>query len=243
MVLPMVKRMLVVEDDQDIASLIEMNMVDLGFEVTLCSHGTKGFNLATAESFDFIILDIMLPGMDGVEICKKLREQNNSVPILMLTARAAEIDRVIGLEAGADDYLTKPFSISELQARVKARVRRRDGTMGSKEEMAKDDDESIRAGELHIDAKRRKVLAGGKEVYLTAKEFDLLYFFASHPGRVFKREQLLDQVWGYGFDGYDHTVNSHINRLRNKIEPDPANPSYILTVWGVGYRFAEISEL
>jgi len=233
------KRLLVVEDDKDIASLIEMNMSDIGFSVDVTNDGSKGFSLAREHNYDFIILDVMLPGMDGLDICRKLRAENNDAPILMLTARAAEIDRVIGLESGADDYLVKPFSITELQARVKARLRRRDGAFASHGGNSK----IILAGDLKIDPDRRKVVIAGKEVYLTAKEFDLLSHFASNPGRVFKREQLLDSVWGYGFEGYDHTVNSHINRLRNKIEEDPAKPRYILTVWGVGYRFTEGNEL
>ncbi len=178
----------------------------------------------------------MLPGMDGLEICKRLRAGADYLPILMTTSKASELDRVLGLELGADDYLTKPFSVGELVARVKAIFRRVDAMAAA---AAKPPPAALSAGELSIDLSRRVVTLAGRPVELTAKEFDLLAHFAAHPGRVFNRAQLLDKVWGYSNIGYEHTVNSHINRLRAKIEQDPAKPRYILTVWSVGYKFAE----
>ena len=228
----MSRRILLLEDDADIAKLIEFHLTDLGYSVIKVQDGEAGVRLLSSESFDLLILDWMLPGKDGLDICRELRAKGSRMPILMLTARTSEIDRVLGLEMGADDFLTKPFSIMELCARVKALIRRADmavpGTPAS---------DSIRVGDLYIDIGRHEVLAQGVSLALTAKEFDLLACLARHPGQVFTRAQLLEQVWGYGHDGYDHTVNSHINRLRNKIEPDPANPQHILTVWSVGYKF------
>ena len=227
-------RILLVEDNADIAALLVYHLTDLGFSVVVEAGGENGLYRATHDAFDLLILDWMLPGKDGLEICRDLRAKGSRVPILMLTARSAEFDRVLGLEMGADDYLTKPFGVMELCARVKALIRRAD--------MATPDlpaNEQIQIDGLTIDIERHEVLAQGVPVALTAKEFVLLAFLARHPGRVFSRAQLLEQVWGYGHDGYDHTVNSHINRLRNKIEPDPANPQHILTVWSVGYKFRD----
>jgi DNA-binding response OmpR family regulator len=196
-------------------------------------------DLALRNRYDLVVLDLMLPGTDGLEICRRLRAQSNYVPILMLTAKSTELDRVVGLEIGADDYLTKPFSIRELQARVKALFRRVAA-------MSRQADQSangvLRLGKLEIDSARRSVTLDGRNVTLTAKEFDLLLQFARHPGRVYTRTQLLDLVWGYSYDGYEHTVNSHINRLRAKMEDNPAKPRYILTVWGVGYKFTDTRE-
>ena len=191
------------------------------------------------KEIDLIILDIMLPGLDGLEICRRLRSKSSFVPILMLTSKSSEMDRVIGLELGADDYVTKPFSIIELMARVKAIIRRVDSMKKTEAEGVTD---NIHAGDMLIDIERRIVTLNSKPVDVTMKEFDLLLHFARHPGRVYTRSQLLDQVWGYSHEGYEHTVNSHINRLRSKIEENPANPRYILTVWGVGYKFAEFSN-
>jgi DNA-binding response OmpR family regulator len=230
------RRVLVVEDNRDIADVVRLHLVDLGCEVDLAFDGTSGLRLAETRRHDLVILDLMLPGIDGLEICKRLRAGPSYVPILMTTSRASELDRVLGLELGADDYLTKPFSVSELMARVKAIFRRVDA-MGAA--ASKPPPPSIKAGELVIDADRRVVTLAGRPVELTAKEFDLLAHFAANPGRVFNRAQLLDKVWGYSNIGYEHTVNSHINRLRSKIEQDPAKPRYILTVWSVGYKFAE----
>ena len=232
----MPKKILIIEDNQDLARLVESHLRDLSFEVELTSDGQEGLAKAQADHYDLIILDLMLPGLDGMEICRRLRRQSGYVPILMLTAKSSEMDRVVGLEIGADDYVTKPFSIPELLARVKAILRR-------VEELSESDRESvpavIQAGDLGIDPVRRKATLKDQTLDLTAKEFDLLLQFAGNPGRVYTRSQLLDMVWGYGHDGYEHTVNSHINRLRTKIEKDSAHPDYILTVWGVGYKFAE----
>lgn len=236
----MPRRILVVEDNHDLAHLLEIHLRDLSYEVELAFDGDKGLAKAESGEYDLVILDIMLPGTDGLEICRRLRSKDSYTPILMLTAKSSELDRVLGLEMGADDYVTKPFSVRELLARVKAIFRRIDKL---KSEQQNGEPALIRAGELIIDPEKRHVTVNGKTVDLTAKEYDLLYYFARHPGRVFQRSQLLDSVWGYGHDGYEHTVNSHINRLRAKIEKNPAQPRYILTVWGVGYKFAELEDL
>ena len=232
------KRVLIVEDDQDIAHLVALHLKDIDCEVETVVDGRAGLDRAENGDQDLIILDLMLPGIDGLEICRRVRSHSDYTPILMLTARTSEFDRVLGLELGADDYLTKPFSILELVARVKALFRRMEA-MGSQEALA--EQAAIRLADLAIEPDKRSVEVRGEAVQLTAKEFDLLLHFARYPGRVFTRAQLLDQVWGYGHDGYEHTVNSHINRLRSKIEQDPAQPRYILTVWGIGYRFSEPS--
>jgi len=234
------RKILVIEDDRDIAHLVQMHLRDLGCQVTVTHNGQQGLDLAMAQQFDLIVLDLMIPGLDGLEVCRRLRARPPYTPILMLTAKSTELDRVLGLEVGADDYLTKPFSIRELIARVKALFRRVDA-LAAQPETAQPD--TLRIGDLFIDTERRKVTLRGKPVELTAKEFALLLQFARHPGKVYTRTQLLDLVWNYGHDGYEHTVNSHINRLRAKIEQDPARPGYIRTVWGVGYKFAEPDEL
>lgn len=226
-------RILIIEDEQDIAELVALNLGDLPCETRICTDGPAGLEAATRESYDLIILDLCLPGMDGLEICKRLRRDNIVTPVLMLTAKTTELDRILGLELGADDYLTKPFSVLELVARVKAILRRaRIAETGSSKPA-----DNIIADGLVVDLNSREVLIEDRRIELTAREFDLLVHFASHPGRVFNRAQLLDQVWGYGHDGYEHTVNSHINRLRNKMEPGGHRLTYIQTVWGVGYRF------
>jgi DNA-binding response OmpR family regulator len=230
------RRILVIEDDRDIARLLELHLHDAGYDVHLAQDGAIGCKQALSKSYDLIILDLMLPGMAGLDICHTLRTKPNYTPVLMLTAKSTELDRVLGLEVGADDYLTKPCSIRELLARVKALFRRME-MLGSA--LVPDDQKLIQAGDLMIDAEKRKVTLCGKTVDLTAKEFDLLFQFARHPGRVYTRSQLLDSVWGYTHPGYEHTVNSHINRLRAKIERDTGRPRYILTVWGIGYSFSE----
>lgn len=230
------RRILVIEDDRDIARLLELHLHDAGYDVHVVQDGAIGYKQALSKSYDLIILDLMLPGMDGLDICHALRTKPNYTPVLMLTAKSTELDRVLGLEVGADDYLTKPFSIRELLARVKALFRRME-MLGSP--LVPDDQKLIQAGDLVIDVEKRKVALCGKTVDLTAKEFDLLLQFARHPGRVYTRSQLLDSVWGYTHPGYEHTVNSHINRLRAKIERDTGRPRYILTVWGIGYSFSE----
>jgi len=227
------RRVLVVEDDRDIAELVKLHLRDLPCEVTLAFDGIVGLAEAEAREFDLIVLDLKLPGIDGLEVCRRLRGHRNYTPILMLTSKSTELDRVLGLEMGADDYLTKPFSVLELTARVKALFRRMDALASS----ANDAAPVIRCDGLEVDIERHAVSLRGAPVELTAREFELLAHFARHPGRVYTRDQLLDQVWGYHHSGYEHTVNSHINRLRAKIERDPQNPEFILTVWGVGYKF------
>jgi DNA-binding response OmpR family regulator len=226
------RKVLVIEDERDIAELLALHLRDLNCEVTLAADGHEGMRQAFARNWDLVILDLRLPGPDGLSICRALRRESRYVPILMLTSKSSELDRVLGLELGADDYVTKPFSVSELMARVKAIFRR----VESLEKRFPGAGESLDIGPLKIDTQGRQVLVDEQPMSLTAREFDLLLHFARHPGHVFSRAQLLDSVWGYGHDGYEHTVNSHINRLRSKIEPDPAQPEYIVTVWGVGYK-------
>ncbi len=229
-----VKRVLVVEDQKDINDLIAVNLKALNYEVTQCRDGNIGLNLALENEYDAIVLDIMLPGIDGLQICQTVRSRNQHCPILMLTAKKSEAERVVGLEMGADDYLTKPFSVLELQARIKALIRRVEFHRGMSKENKK---QSLSFTNLSIEENTRKVTTGEKVINLTAKEFDLLVYLAKNAGEVFSRDQLLDAVWGYHHSGYEHTVNSHINRLRSKIENDPANPAFVHTVWGVGYKF------
>jgi len=231
----MPRKVLVIEDHTDIAEVVALHLSDIDCEVRHVADGLEGLKAAESERYDLIILDLMLPGMDGLEICRRVRATNRYVPILMLTAKSSEADRVVGLEMGADDYLTKPFSVMELLARVKALFRRVEAMTQARD----GDTEILHARDIVIDTGRRAVSVGGGSVELTAKEFDLLLQFARHPGRVYSRAQLLDLVWGYGHAGYEHTVNSHINRLRAKIERDPAKPAHILTVWGVGYKFSD----
>jgi DNA-binding response OmpR family regulator len=226
------RKILVIEDEWDIAQLLKLHLNDEGYDVTLAADGHEGMRLAFARPWDLVMLDIRLPGPDGLSICRALRRDLSYVPILMLTSKSSELDRVLGLELGADDYVTKPFSVSELMARVKAIFRR----VESLEKRLPGNGETLQIGPLEIDADKRTVLLEGEPISLTAREFDLLLHFCRHPGHVFSRAQLLDSVWGYGHEGYEHTVNSHINRLRAKIEADPANPQLITTVWGVGYK-------
>ena len=223
---------LVVEDDQDIADLIALHLRKAGHQVETVYDGETGLEQAASMRYDLIVLDVMLPKLSGIELCQRLRASANDVLILMLTARSGEFDRVLGLELGADDYLTKPFSYRELQARVKALLRRRH--QGQEAHASAD---LVEVDSLLIDVENRLVTFKGRPLQLTLKEFDLLLQFARHPGKVYTRTQLLDLVWGYGYEGLEHTVNTHINRLRGKLERDSSNPEYIQTVWGVGYRF------
>ncbi|MBK9306216.1 MAG: response regulator transcription factor [Nitrospira sp.] len=230
------RTILVIEDDPDIANLVHLHLCDSGYQVDVARDGTVGLQQALAKSYDLVILDLMLPGIDGLELCRKLRGSTRYSLILMLTSKSTELDRVLGLEVGADDYLTKPFSILELLARVKALFRRMEALRSQAPQKTLP---TIRAGDLVIEVDKRKVQLRGQSIELTAKEFDLLLQFAQHPGQVYTRATLLDAVWGYSHEGYEHTVNSHINRLRAKIEDDSSRPRYILTVWGVGYSFTE----
>lgn len=228
------KRFLVVEDEEDIANLIALHLTDLDAEVTIASNGRVGLEYALNEEWDVILLDLRLPEMDGLDICRAIRMKARFMPILMLTSRDTELDRVLGLEIGADDYMVKPFSVAELKARVKALMRR---THQYDAPAAEQVVNTIHYHDITLDKSSRIVRVGKKTLDLTAKEFDLLWFFAAAPGRVFKRAELLDQVWGYGYEGYEHTVNSHINRLRSKLEAASETSQYIQTIWGVGYRF------
>ena len=292
------KHILLVEDDDDIADLLELHLTDEGYRVDVVNDGDEGLDRALECSYDLIVLDIMLPGTDGFDICRRLRQEKCHVPILMVTAKTEEVDKVLGLELGADDYITKPFSIREVLARVKAIFRRVEVDQGAQRpdaailmvtakteevdkvlglELGADDyitkpfsirevmarvkaifrrvevnqeepaqanpDTPIEYDGLVIEPAKRKVTVEGDSVDLTSKEYDLLLLFARNPGRAYSRQELLDEVWGYQYSGYSHTVNTHINRLRNKIEPNPSSPRYVKTVWGVGYRFAEREEL
>lgn len=229
------KKVLIIEDDEDLLELICIHLEDLNCEFIKTPNGREGFHLASKGTFNLIVLDIMLPEMDGLEICRKLRAMENYTPILMLTAKSEEIDKVLGLETGADDYLTKPFSIREFIARVKAILRR--SSINFEDQSHNTLTHLIQFDDLSIDVNKHKVMLKGNRVELTPKEYDLLLLLASNPGKSYSREDLLNIVWGYDFSGYEHTVNSHINRLRSKIEPDFSKPSYILTSWGIGYRF------
>jgi DNA-binding response OmpR family regulator len=234
-------KILIVEDDPYVADLVEINLRDLGYELDRADNGLAGLQKVQESEYGLVILDLMLPKLDGLEVCKRIRAENRYTPILMLTAKSEEFDKVLGLELGADDYLTKPFSVRELVARIKALFRRIEADeekAGNRMKL-----EQLVCQELVISLEKRKVTLGGKTVELTAKEFDLLVLFASNPGRAYSRQELLDLVWGHHFDGYDHTVNSHINRLRSKIEKNPSEPQLIQTVWGVGYRFIEPEDL
>ncbi|WP_271910205.1 response regulator transcription factor [Vreelandella alkaliphila] len=233
----MTRNVLIIEDNPGIGELVRMHVAELGMNPILCERGDTGLERFREGGIDLVVLDLMLPGLDGLSICREIRAGPGYVPVLMLTAKSTELDRVLGLEMGADDYLTKPFSVAELSARVKALFRRVDA-MASATVTQPSQQELITDG-LRIDPLRRRVFIKDQPVELTAREFDLLWHFATHPGRVFSRAQLLDTVWGYSHEGYEHTVNTHINRLRGKIEADPADPAFIQTVWGVGYRFRE----
>jgi len=230
---------LIVEDDSDLSELIKIQLTDNDYEVEQALNGRIALNKALENKYSLIILDIMLPEVDGFEICKSIRKENHQVPILMLTAKAEEVDKIMGLEFGADDYLTKPFSIKELIARVKALLRR--ASASETEDSSKLDQMDF--GELVIYPNKRSVQLQDELIELTSKEFELLLLFAKNPGRAYSRQELLDVVWGYQYSGYSHTVNSHINRLRSKIEKNPSEPKYITTVWGMGYKFAELKEL
>ena len=229
------KKILLVEDDPEIVMLLHLHFSPPDYSLTVSSLGREAIGKAVDEFFDLIILDITLPDLDGIEVCKTLVKKNINRPIMMLTSRSEEIDKVLALELGADDYVTKPFSIRELQARVKALIRRADQVQMMQADCSKE----VQSDGLYINKDERKASLQGRRLELTAKEFDLLFLLASHPGKTFSRQQLLELVWGYSFSGYEHTITSHVNRLRMKIEPDFNQPRYIVTTWGVGYRFAE----
>lgn len=231
------QKILIVEDDLDIAELLKVNLTDLGFRCHLCHRGDLAIAKITQNQYALVILDITLPGLSGLEICQQVRQTKPEQQILMLTAKISELDQIIGLEVGADDYMTKPFSIPALQARVKARVRRSQLYLNSGANGVVETPQ-IEVGALKLDSAQRKASISSHKLELTALEFDLLKYFVSNPEKVFSRSQLLDNVWGYDHEGYEHTVNSHINRLRNKLQVVTNGNDIIQTVWGVGYRLS-----
>ncbi len=237
-------RVLLIEDDREISGVVAMTLADLNLETDQVYDGREGLEKAVSGDYVLVVLDLMLPGMDGISIVTELRKVRPAIPVLMLTAKAEEIDRVLGLELGADDYMTKPFSIRELTARVKALLRR--ARLVSSAAAAGGDNgacDILAIGALKLDLSRHSAWLNGGPLDLTAKEFELLGLFMKNPGRAYSRSDLLRQVWEYDFEGYEHTVSTHINRLRNKIESDPSDPKYLKTVWGVGYRFIDIPEV
>jgi DNA-binding response OmpR family regulator len=234
------KRILIIEDDADIADMLGVHLRDEHYDIVHCARGDDGLRRLEQEAWDALILDLMLPGVDGLEICRRVRAMPRYTPIIIISARSSETHRIVGLELGADDYLAKPFSVLELVARVKALLRRvaalAAGAQGQRSA-------SVVLGKLRIDSLDRTASLAGRDLELTPREFDLLSFFARHPGKVFSRMGLLDAVWGYNHEGYEHTVNTHINRLRAKIEADPTQPACIVTVWGQGYKFVPPGEV
>ena len=228
------RNVLVVEDELELGRLVKRHLEDAGFAVVHVGSGEAAIQVTAKQPFDLVVLDLMLPGIDGIEVCRRLRQQKHYAPILMLTARATEVDKVLGLEMGADDYVTKPFGLQELVARIRAIFRRIDQVSAN---VAGTADIITVGDQLRIDPASREVWVRGATVELTRKEFDLLLHFAQNAGRAYSRAQLLDAVWGYSHDGDEHAVNCHINRLRAKIESVPAKPTLLLTVWGVGYKF------
>ncbi len=229
---------LIVEDEQDIADLIKVHLQELSLQVDHALTGEKALELTVEKDYALILLDVMLPQMSGLDVCRKIRDKKPEQAILMLTSRTSETDRVVGLELGADDYMTKPFSVRELQARVRSQLRRVQlfSQYQQQGEQANSANQ-LTLGKLHIDINTHSVYLNDQALALTSTEFDLLFFLASHPEQVFSRAQLLSSVWGYHHSGYEHTVNSHINRLRNKLEKDATKPDIVQTVWGVGYKF------
>jgi len=227
--------LLIIEDDESISGAIQEYFSRAGYAVSSASDGVAGIEVAIKDRPDVIVLDLMLPKMDGLAVCKELRMKNPQMPILMLTAKDDVVDKVLGLEMGADDYITKPFSLRELEARIKSVLRRTRAVAATDGQ----DEAAILRGNLRIDPVRREVMIGERHVELTPKEFDLLKLFAANPGRVFPRKYLLEKIWDYSYEGYDRTIDSHINRLRAKVEENPDNPQLVLTVWGIGYKFAD----
>lgn len=228
----MKEQLLLVEDDDAIAGALRLHLEDAGFRLHRESDGLKAIAAIDRQRWDLVLLDLTLPGADGWDVCRHLRQRRADVPVIMLSARSAEAHRILGLELGADDYLSKPFSMLELVARVRALLRRMDKVRAPLSALSE-----LRFGGFRLDIVKRELLREFETIPLTLREFDLLHFLVRHPDQVFSREELLRKVWVAGFDGYEHTVNSHINRLRSKIEADPKEPRFIVTVWGMGYRF------
>jgi DNA-binding response OmpR family regulator len=232
------KRVLIVEDDPQISELMQFHLGGEGYEVAVTGDGSAGIRMLHQGRWDVLVLDVMLPGVNGLEICRQARAMDAYTPTIIASARGSEVERVLGLEIGADDYLAKPFSMLEFVARVKALIRRADALSRP----AADNAGQVTIGALMISPVTREVRLAGRPIDLTPREFELLYFLATSPGRVFSRSELLDKVWGSRHSGYEHTVNTHINRLRAKIEANPSGPTRILTVWGRGYKYAPGSD-
>lgn len=232
-----IPRLLVIEDEVDVAALLRLHLRELPAQVHLAADGKQGLELVFSGKWDAVVLDLRLPQVDGLDVCREIRARGHYVPILMLTARTSELDRLLGLEIGADDYMNKPFSVLELRARIKALLRRSAQYAREARAVGGGGFATLEFGALRLDRVRRVATLDGRDLALAPREWDLLCFFAEHPGQAFARAELLDRVWGYGHDGYNHTVNSHINRLRVKLGDDRSSPRYIHTVWGVGYRF------
>jgi two-component system, OmpR family, alkaline phosphatase synthesis response regulator PhoP len=230
------QNLLVIEDDEKILEAISEYFSRAGYSVQTATDGLSGVQAALNDRPDAVVLDLMLPKMDGLAVCRELREKAAYIPILMLTAKDDVVDKVLGLEMGADDYITKPFSLRELEARIKSVMRR---VRSAATAEGAGEDAPIVRGRLRIDPAKREVTVGDRQVELTPKEFELLRLFASNPGRVFPRKYLLEKIWDYSYEGYDRTIDSHINRLRAKIEENPENPQMVLTVWGIGYKFSD----
>ncbi|WCN37233.1 response regulator transcription factor [Aneurinibacillus uraniidurans] len=228
------RKLLIVDDEQSILTLLEFNLQKAGFEVSKAMDGLTAIKMAKVESFDLIVLDVMLPGMDGMEVCKTLRMEKINTPVLMLTAKDEEFDKILGLELGADDYMTKPFSPREVVARIKAILRR--SQPQEKDVQEAETEDGIVLGQLRIYPEKYEVFFGDRRLELTPKEFELLQYMAAHPGRVMTRDQLLNAVWNYDFVGDSRIVDVHISHLREKIEEDTKQPKYIKTVRGLGYK-------
>jgi DNA-binding response OmpR family regulator len=233
---------LVVEDDDVLRELVSGRLREAGYEVEAVADGGAAIAAVAGDEPDLVLLDVMIPGVDGLEVTRRLRGEHPLLPIVMLTARSDELDRVVGLELGADDYITKPFGMAELIARVRAALRRQRSVRERLAAGPSDIDSPMAFDDLEIDPARRRVTRAGRPVQLTAREFDLLVYLARAPDRPFTRLQLLEGIWGITYEGYDRTIDSHIQRLRSKIEPEPGRPRFVRTVWGVGYRFAAGSD-
>lgn len=229
-----VYEVLVIEDEPDIAELIGLHMQDLPGRAEIIADGAAGLDAASSGRYDLVVLDLRLPHLDGLEICRRLRLQGSRIPILVVTARASDSERIVGLELGADDYLPKPFNTAELVARARALLRR-----SEMRRAAEESPRPLRRGDIYIDPAGRQARVGGREISLTPREFDLFFTLAREPGRVFSKAELLRSVWGLPFEGYEHSLTCQINRLRHKIEKDPGQPRRLLTVWGVGYKLAD----
>lgn len=236
----MTQKILLIEDDRELVELLRSQAPEVGREVDFEMDGQSGLDRALAADYELVVIDVNLPSLSGFEVCRRLRQKKQDIAILMLTSRSDEIDKVLGLELGADDYVTKPFSVRELVARMKALLRRVELASA----LVKNGESLVlKHGDLEVDLTRRRVVRSGQRIDLTAVEFDLLAFLARHPGRPFTRDELMREVWGYQSTGFEPTVTMHLSRLRAKIEPSPDNPKFIKTVRGIGYRFAEPSEL